>query len=218
MALLMAWGGEAQTRPRPRLFRAQDLGLLEAPDRDQWQKPDLIMDKLKIADGASVADLGAGGGWFTLHLARRVGPNGVVYAEDVQRVMIEFIGRRVARENLPWVKTVLGTPTDPRLPPGLDAILIVNGYREMDDPARPDVIITLLENLARSLNPQGCLGVVDFLPGSGGPGPPPDERVAADEVIMAASAARLTLLSREPIPPFVYLLVFGTDISRCAAA
>jgi SAM-dependent methyltransferase len=192
--------------------------LLEAPDRDQWQKPDLIMDKLKIADGASVADLGAGSGWFTLHLARRVGPNGVVYAQDVQRVMIEFIGRRVARENLPWVKTVLGTPTDPRLPPGLDVILIVNAYREMDDPARPDVIIALLENLARSLNAQGCLGIVDFLPGSGGPGPPPDERVAAEEVIMTANAARLKLLSREPIPPFVYLLVFGKDISRCAVA
>jgi tRNA A58 N-methylase Trm61 len=53
------------------------------------------MDKLKIADGAVVAELGAGGGWFTMQLARRVGPNGVVYAEDVKLVMVEFIGRRV---------------------------------------------------------------------------------------------------------------------------
>ena len=81
---------------RPRLFPPQDLGLLEAPDREEWQKPDLIMDALKIADGSSVAELGAGGGWFTIRLARRVGPNGVVYAEDIQPPMIELIERRVA--------------------------------------------------------------------------------------------------------------------------
>ena len=54
----------AQTTPKSRLFLPQDLGLLEAPDRDQWQRPDQIMDALKIAEGDSVADLGAGGGWF----------------------------------------------------------------------------------------------------------------------------------------------------------
>lgn len=207
-----------QPRLKAKLFPPQDLGLIEAPDRDQWQKPDLIMDKLKIADGSSVGELGAGGGWFTIRLARRVGPNGVVYAQDIQQVLVEFIGRRVQRENLPWVKTVLGTPTDPRLPPGLDAVLIAYAYREMDDPARPDVIITLLGNASRSLSPQGCLGVVDFLPGSGGPGPAPHERVAPEEVIRTAGAAGMKLLARETIPPFVYLLVFGKDTSRCAAS
>ena len=77
--------GAAQAKPPKRtLFQPQDLGLLEAPDRDQWQKPEQIMDALGIADGSVVADLGAGGGWFTLRLARRVGPNGLVYAEDIQ--------------------------------------------------------------------------------------------------------------------------------------
>ena len=61
----------------PRCFAPQDLGLLEAPDREQWQKPDQIMDALGIAEGSVVAELGAGGGWFTLRLARRVGPNGL---------------------------------------------------------------------------------------------------------------------------------------------
>src|ERR1700737_4273022 len=68
----------------PRLFQPQDLGLLEAPDREQWQKPDQIMDALGVAEGSVVAELGAAGGWFTLRLARRVGPNGLVYAEDIQ--------------------------------------------------------------------------------------------------------------------------------------
>jgi predicted methyltransferase len=174
------------------------------------------MDKLRIADGSAVGEIGAGGGWFTMQLARRVGPNGMVWAEDVQPPMVDFIGRRVQRENLPWVKPLLGTSTDPRLPPKLDVVLIAFGYREMDDPERPKDIVTLFANAARSLGPQGCLGVVDFLPGSGGPGPEPQERVTPEEVIKTASAAGLNLLARDTIQPFVYLLVFGKETSRCA--
>ena len=73
-----ASGPTAQERPP--LFPAQDLGLIEPPDRDEWQKPDFIMDKLRIADGSSIGEVGAGGGWFTIRLARRVGPNRDVYA------------------------------------------------------------------------------------------------------------------------------------------
>jgi predicted methyltransferase len=174
------------------------------------------MDKLKIADGSSVGEIGAGGGWFTIQLARRVGPNGVVYAEDIQDVMVEFIGRRARRENLLWVKPLLGTSTDPRLPPKLDVVLIAFGYGEMDDPERPKDIVTLFANAARSLAPHGCFGVVDFMPGNGGPGPEAQERVAPEEVIKTASAAGLNLLVQETIPPFVYLLVFGKETSRCA--
>ena len=93
----------AQTPPAERhgsLFPPQDLGLLEGPDREAWQKPDEIMDALGIADGARVADVGPGAGWFTIRLARRVGPNGVVFATDVQRQMLEAVRRRVAREGL----------------------------------------------------------------------------------------------------------------------
>ncbi|HEV3485316.1 MAG TPA: class I SAM-dependent methyltransferase, partial [Vicinamibacterales bacterium] len=71
------------------------------------------MDALGIAEGSVVADIGAGGGWFTIRLAGRGGPNGRVYAEDIQPQMIEAIERRVKRENLRWVKTVRGTPLDP---------------------------------------------------------------------------------------------------------
>src|SRR6187401_3415608 len=86
-----------QPRNHGRLFPPQDLGLLEAPDRDQWQRPDRIMDALAIADASVVADVGAGSGWFTIRLARRVGPQGMVFAQDVQRVMIDAIQRRAVR-------------------------------------------------------------------------------------------------------------------------
>jgi SAM-dependent methyltransferase len=196
-------------KAKPRLFAAQDLGLLEAPDRDQWQRADQIMDALAIAEGSVVADLGAAGGWFTLRLARRVGPNGLVYAEDIQPLMLDLISRRMQSENLTNVKTILGTPTDPRLPPGLDAALIADAYHEMDDATDPTLIVTLLRNIGQSLKPHGRLGIVDWVPGSGGPGPPADQRINADAAIRAANAAGLRLISKEEFPPFVLLLVFG---------
>ena len=205
----------APAKPKGRLFQAQDLGLLEAPDRDQWQKPDQILDALSISEGAVVAELGAAGGWFTLRLATRVGPNGLVYAEDIQQEMIEGIARRMQRENITNVKPILGTPSDPRLPPGLDAALISDAYHEMaDDPEDPQLIVKLLRNVARSLKPQGRLGIVDWTPGHGGPGPPADQRADPNAVIEAARAAGLELISREDFPPFVYLLVFGRSASR----
>ncbi|HEY7291153.1 MAG TPA: class I SAM-dependent methyltransferase [Vicinamibacterales bacterium] len=193
---------QTSSKQKNRLFQAVDLGLLEAPDRDEWQKPDQIMDTLRIAEGSVVADVGAAGGWFTMKLARRVGPNGVVYAEDIQREMITGVARRAQREHVPWVRPILGTAADPRLPAGIDAILIADVYHEVEDP------VALLRNAARSLKPQGLLGVVDFLPGGGGPGPAPDERPDPAAVVQAAEAADLNLVKREDIPPFVFLLVF----------
>src|SRR5947207_4137661 len=180
-----------QKPPKARLFPPLDLGLLEGPDRELWQKPDQIMDALKIAEGSIVADLGAGGGWFTIHLSRRVGPNGRVYAEDIQPQMIDVILRRVQRENIDNVITVLGRPDDPRLAPGLDAVLMVETYHEVEDP------IALLKHVVQSLKPQGRIGIVDFTPGAGGPGPEPDERIDPDSVIKAAAAAGLQLAKRE---------------------
>jgi predicted methyltransferase len=196
----------------PRLFQPQDLGLLEAPDRDQWQKPDQIMDALGIAEGSVVAELGAAGGWFTLRLARRVGPNGLVYAEDIQPAMLDAITRRMQYESLGNVKTVLGTPSDPRLPSAIDAALISDAFHEMDDPSDRSVIVTLLRNVGNALKPQGRLGIVDWTAGGGGPGPAANQRADPDVIVRAARAAGLQLLAREDYPPFVYLLVFGRGV------
>lgn len=196
-------GAQERTR-HGRLFPPQDLGQLEGPDREAWQKPEQIMDALGIADGSRVADLGAGGGWFTVRIARRVGPNGTVYAEDIQRQMIEAIERRVQREGLHNVRTVLGTPADPRLPPNsLDAVLIVDAYHEMEDP------IQLFRNVGRALKPKGRLGVIDYKHDGGGPGPPLEERVDSGVVTRDAEAAGFTLLASEQFLPYQYFLVFG---------
>jgi ubiquinone/menaquinone biosynthesis C-methylase UbiE len=193
-----------QARPHGRLFDPKDLGLLEGPDRESWQQPDRIMDALRIADGSVVADLGAGGGWFTVRLARRVGPNGRVYAEDIQPQMIESIERRVRREGVEGrVVTRLGTDTDPNLPlRALDAVLIVDTYHEIDQP------VTLLRNVGRSLKPDGRIGIIGSTSEGGGPGPPMDERVDPQLVISNAQQAGLRLSSNERFLRYQYMLVF----------
>lgn len=185
-----------------RLFPPEKLGELEGPDRDEWQQPDRIMDALAIADGAHVADIGAGGGWFTVRLARRVGPNGRVFAEDIQRQMIESIGRRVAREGLRNVETIIGTPLDPRLPGHLDAVLMVDTYPQLDDP------VGLLTHIRRALAPTGRLGIVDYKKDVLGPGPALDERLEPEVIVRDAERAGLRLLSHETFLRYQYLLIF----------
>jgi predicted methyltransferase len=189
------------------LFPPENLGLLESPDRDAWQKPEQIMDALGIAESSKVADIGPGAGWFTIRLARRVGPNGIVYAEDVQPQMLEATRRRVGREGLKNVETRQGTNTDPNLPARtLDAILMVDMYPEVDVDDR----VPFLRNLAAALKPNGRIGVVNYKPGQGGPGPAPNEGVRVDSSAVEADAraAGLRVLRRENLP-FQYLLILG---------
>jgi len=189
------------------LFPPENLGLLESPDRDTWQKPEQIMDALGIAEGSTVADIGAGSGWFTIRLARRVGPNGTVYAEDVQRQMLEATRRRITREGLRNIQTRLGTATDPNLPAkSIDAILVVDVYPEVEDR------VAFLRSLAAALKANGRIGVVNYKTGQGGPGPASDAnegvRVDASAVEADAKAAGLQVVSRATLP-FQYLLVLG---------
>jgi len=187
-----------------RLFPPENLGMLEAPDRSQWQRPEQIMDALNIADGSRVADIGAGSGWFTVRLAQRVGPKGVVYAQDVQRPMLEATRRRVQREGLANVETRLGDGTSPNLPAGaLDAVLAVDTYPEVDVADRA----TFLKNLGAALKPSGRLGIVNYKPGRGGPGPD-DGRVDSASVEADARAAGLRVIARQNLT-FQYLLVLG---------
>jgi len=185
-----------------RLFRPEDLSELEQPDRDEWQRPDKIMDALGIGEASVVADLGAGSGWFTIKLAGRVGPNGMVYAEDIQRPMIQAIKIRVDRLGLKNVTTVLGKDTDPQIPVPVDAVLICDAYHEMEHP------VSLLRNMATKLKPAGLIGIVDFTKDGGGPGPEMDDRVDPDTVIRDVQAAGLVLRSRETFLKYQYMLVF----------
>ena len=205
IALVLAAAAVVRAEPQQhsRLFPPEQLGALEGPDRDAWQRPEQVMDKLLIADRSVVADLGAGGGWFTVRLAGRVGPNGLVYAQDVQPPMIEAITRRIARAQLRNVKTVLGTQTDPRLPGPIDAALFVDTYHELEHP------VVMLGKVARALKPSGRLGIIEFKKDGWGPGPPMNERMDPEPIVRDAEAAGLRLLSRETFLRYQYMLVFA---------
>jgi predicted methyltransferase len=140
-------------KPSP-LPRGPDAS--EWEKRDAWQRPAEVMDALGIRAGQTVADVGAGGGYFTFHLALRVGPTGKVYAEDISDDQLQKIRQQVAREGLTQVETLLGTESDPKLPPGaLDAILVVLAYHEMRD------YDAMLGALNRALKPGGLLAIID---------------------------------------------------------
>ena len=197
------WPKTAAAQQHARLFPPEDLGLLEGPDREAYQRPEQVMDALQIGENSIVADLGAGGGWFTVRLAVRV-RNGRVYAEDVQPQMIQAIERRVHREGQEkTVRTVLGTQTDPRIPEPLDAVLIVDTYPEMEQP------VALLRNVVKSLKPTGLIGIVNYKKDGGGPGPAMEERVDPERVIRDARAAGLELRKEEKFLRYHNFLIFG---------
>ena len=152
----------AQTAQQPRQQRptstpyAGDLSIFEYADRDQKLHVDRVMDLLDIAPGKSVADVGAGSGWFTVRAAVRVGPSGKVYAEDINPDAIDFIKRRASKGNLSNVQTVVGEESDTKLPlSSIDAVLILKTYHEFAHP------IPLMVRLRASLKPGAKIGIID---------------------------------------------------------
>src|ERR1700742_1040369 len=135
---------------------AGDLSIFEEPGRDKRLQIDRVMDLLNIKPGSTVADIGAGGGWFSVRAARRVAPDGRVIAEEINPKAIGSIQQRAQRENLSNIVTLLGTPDDPKLAPNsLDAALMLKVYHEI---AHPQLV---LANLREALKPGARFGIID---------------------------------------------------------
>jgi ubiquinone/menaquinone biosynthesis C-methylase UbiE len=133
-----------------------DLSIFEEPGREKRLQIDRVMDLLQLKQGSTVADIGAGSGWFSVRAARRVGPNGRVIAEDINAKAIAYIQQRAQREHLANIVPVLGTPDDPKLTPNsLDAALMLKVYHEI---AHPPLV---LANLRAALKPGARFGIID---------------------------------------------------------
>jgi ubiquinone/menaquinone biosynthesis C-methylase UbiE len=133
-----------------------DLSIFDSAGRDQRLQIDRVMDLLGIAAGNSVADIGAGSGWFTVRAAKRVGPSGVVYGVDINPEATRYIDERAQKEQLHNVKTILSKADDAMLPAGsVDAVLLLKTYHEVAEP------IPLLRNLRASLRAGARVGIID---------------------------------------------------------
>ena len=130
---------------------------LERNEREVEENPDLAMRLIRVPRGASVADMGAGSGYYTVRLAKAVGPTGKVYAVDIQQGMLDLLQRAVARQKLTNVIPVLGAVDDPRLPAQtLDLVLMVDVYHELSAPQ------VTLGRLKEALKPGGRLVLLEY--------------------------------------------------------
>jgi ubiquinone/menaquinone biosynthesis C-methylase UbiE len=130
---------------------------LDRHERQSEEHPDEALDALNLKPGMVVGDVGAGTGYMSLKMAKRVGPTGKVYAEDVQPEMLRLLRQNAAKAQAANVETVLGNETDPKLPAGqLDLILLVDVYHEFSQPQK------MLQRMREALKPDGRLVLLEY--------------------------------------------------------
>jgi SAM-dependent methyltransferase len=181
----------------------------ESPDRAAWQKPDEVVAALGLAPGQVACDIGAGPGYFTLRLARAVGPAGRVYGVDVEPAMLAALRDRLAAAGLRQVTPVLALGDDALLPAATcDVVLVVNTYHHFQDgPA-------YLRKLAAVLRPGGRIVDVDFHKRETGVGPAVAHRVSREAFLADAAAAGLSVQREETFLPHQYLVVLAPAAQR----
>jgi len=131
---------------------------LDREERERDEQPEKALAELNLKPGMRVGDVGAGTGFYSLRIAKAILPGGVVYANDIQRGMLERLESNAAAQHLANVVTVLGTETDPRFPATikLDLVLLVDVYHEFSRPQR------MLDHIHDSLKPSGRLVLLEF--------------------------------------------------------
>jgi len=173
------------------------------PARDSWQMPARVIDVLKMSPDTSVADIGAGTGYFTVRMAKAV-TRGMVYAVDVEPSMLEHIRKRAAGEHLQNVVTVHASGASPNVPKPVDIVLVVDTYHHL--PNRPAYFRELMKSLATG----GRVAIIDFRKDSP-QGPPPQFRFEADQIIGEMKQAGYRLDARHDFLPRQHFLVFRPD-------
>jgi SAM-dependent methyltransferase len=130
---------------------------LERPERDEEEHTETLVEQLKARPGDVVADIGAGTGYFSRRIAKRILPKGTVLAVDIQPEMLQLLTNQMAEAGIANVKPVLGTITDPKLPPGsVDLAFMVDVYHEFDHP------FEMMQSITRALKPGGRVVFVEF--------------------------------------------------------
>ena len=176
---------------------------LERHEREEEEAPDVALNALTIAKGASVADIGAGSGYMTVRLAARVGPSGRVFANDVQPQMLNLLGRRLASANITNVTLIEGTFDDPKLPPAsVDLELMVDVYHELSEPQ------AMLRHLKRALKPGGRLVLLEYRKEDPTVPIKPEHKMSVAEARLEVEAEGFTLQKVDEALPRQHILIF----------
>ncbi len=176
---------------------------LDRPERVHEEQPERALGVIGVRPGQVVADVGAGSGYYTVRLARRVAPGGVVYATDIQPEMLALLGKRLAREKVPGVVPVLATAADPKLPDGaLDLILMVDVYHELAQPQET------LRQLKRALKPAGRLVLIEFRKEDATVPIRIDHKMSVAEAKLELEAEGFHLAKVSDVLPWQHILIF----------
>jgi SAM-dependent methyltransferase len=212
LLLCLASAGEAQAQTAPpqhmnqpgyhHSFGDADRWAKEFDDpaRDAWQKPDEILDALRLARTDRVADIGAGTGYFSARIAKRV-PDGKLFAVDIEPDMLRYLGERAHHEHLHALQTVQASQDSPNLPEPVDVALLVDTYHHIDDR------VAYFSRLKSSLRAGGRVAIVDFKMDAP-EGPPRAQRISPDKVRAELEQTGYSLAASHDFLSRQYFLVF----------
>ena len=180
------------------------IGALEDPKRDAYQKPHEVIHALNLKSGEVIADIGAGSGYFTFHLARHVGDKGKVYAVDVSPEMILHVNRRIRESKANNVVTVLADPDDPLLPDrSVNRFFFSDSWHHIENQSK------YLSLMKRMLKPGGEIVMIDFHKKELPFGPPLQMKIAREDLIKQMESNGFRLAKEHTFLPHQYFLVFA---------
>jgi arsenite methyltransferase len=179
------------------------IAMLENPQRDAEQKPDEVIAALGIKKNETLADIGAGSGYFSFRFAPKVGNGGRIYAVDINPDMIVYMNQRIRDMKLTNVVTVLSLPSDPLLmDASVNRFFICNTYHHIEN--RPSYIA----RMKKMLKPGGEIIVVDYMKKALPVGPPPEMKMAREDVIREMESNGFKLAKEHTFLPYQYFLIF----------
>jgi ubiquinone/menaquinone biosynthesis C-methylase UbiE len=182
---------------------AEWIKLFERPERRRWQKPEVVVQALDISPGQSIADIGAGSGYFTVLFSKAVGPRGQVWAVDIEPAYLDYIRQRLEKEKLDNIIPHLAEPDDPELAEASqDIIFFCNTWHYIEQRGN------YLKKLRRILKPAGKLAVIDFKLERIPFGPPYERRLPKPQLITEARAEGFKLWAEYYFLPYQYFVIF----------
>jgi ubiquinone/menaquinone biosynthesis C-methylase UbiE len=177
---------------------------LDRPERETEEAPDEALNIIGIKRGSSVADIGAGSGYMTIRLSKRVGANGVVYANDIQQPMLDILDKRLKSGRLTNVQLILGNPDDPKLPPAsVDLALLVDVYHELSQPQ------AMLKRLHEALKPGGRLVLLEYKKEDPSIPIRPEHKMSVSEAKMEVEPEGFRLGRVDDGLPWQHVLIFN---------